>query len=192
MEQTFQNSILFMSMLLFNRCLILFTTILLLLIFIFLAFDSWNKFKEERISTNVRERKQHSFQYPSITVCPVNAFRKVNTLPPYLNGSYEKIRKYYRENVRTLQEVFYFVNQKTWSKDGHQCMTTRSSRDPGRPCVFPFSDFNETFYKCRIPPALVINTQKIKPNNCCPKLILFFKEKAILLNTKQFDNAQFK
>ena len=153
MEQTFQNSILFISMLVFNRCLILLTTLMLLFIFIFLAFDSWNKFKEERISTNVRERKQHNFQYPSITVCPVNVFRKVNSKPPYLNGSFEMIRNYYKEHVRTLQEVFYFVNQKTWSKDGHMCMTTKSSRDPGRPCVFPFTDNNETFYKCKIPAA---------------------------------------
>ena len=36
------------------------------------------------------------------------------------------------------QEVFYFVNHKTWSRDGHKCMTGKVSADPGRPCVFPF------------------------------------------------------
>ena len=30
------------------------------------------------------------------------------------------------------------MNHKTWSRDGHKCMTGKVSADPGRPCVFPF------------------------------------------------------
>ena len=57
----------------------------------------------------------------------------------------------FAENVRNISEVFYFVNQRTWSRDGHKCLTLEVSEDPGRPCVFPFTWNNVTYEKCAVP-----------------------------------------
>ena len=129
-------------------------------LFITFLYDAWislEKYKEGRISTNVKYQKQHNFQYPSITVCPSPALKRGGFYSSK-EGNFMEVKTHYLENMRTLQDVFYFMNQKTWSVDGHQCMTTRISEDPGRPCAFPYErpvSHNETKLeqKCWMPPA---------------------------------------
>ena len=129
-------------------------------LFITFLYDAWislGKYKEGRISTNVKYQKQHYFQYPSITVCPSPAL-KGDGFYSSKEGNFMDVREHYLDNMRTLQDVFYFVNQKTRSADGHQCMTTKISEDPGRPCAFPYhrrSFHNETKleYNCFMPPT---------------------------------------
>ena len=97
----------------------------------------------------LRDKKQKNFQYPSITVCPEKTFKTSEKIPE--SATFEDIRQFYIDNVRTLDEVFFFVNQRTWSRDGHKCMTGKVSEDPGRPCIFPFTLRNETHSKCITP-----------------------------------------
>ena len=97
----------------------------------------------------LRDKKQKNFQYPSITVCPEKTFKSSERIPE--SGTFEDIRQFYRDNVRTLEEVFFFVNQRTWSRDGHKCMTGKVSEDPGIPYIFPFTLRNETHTKCITP-----------------------------------------
>ena len=78
----------------------------------------------------------HNFKYPSVTVCPEKAF-KTSDFIPYL-GTYEDIKEFHLKNVRSLEEVFFYVNQRTRTMSGHRCMTEKRSSDRGRPCVFPF------------------------------------------------------
>ena len=135
-------------MVMLPKYLTLCVTLILILVFCFLATDSWRKYHLNRISTNVREEVQEHFQYPSITVCPNDAFKRGNGRSKIGSGNVEEIKEFYLKNVRSRQEVFYFVNQKTWSGGGHSCMTTKISEDPGRPCVFPFIKHNKTFNEC--------------------------------------------
>ena len=140
-------------MVILTKYLTLCLTLILILVFFYLAADSWRKYHLDRISTNVREEVQDHFQYPSITVCPNDAFKRGNGSfrrgkINFRTWSVEEIKEFYLKNVRSRQEVFYFVNQKTWSGGGHSCMTTKISEDPGRPCVFPFQKHNKTFNEC--------------------------------------------
>ena len=112
----------------------------------------WNIFNNYVIS---RDLKQKNFQYPSITVCPEKTFKNYKKLPE--SGKFKDVRQFYLDNVRSIDEVFFFVNQRTWSRDGHKCMTGKVSEDPGRPCIFPFTvrPLNLTNTKCRMPPTWV-------------------------------------
>ena len=98
-----------------------------------------------------RDQKQTNFQYPSITVCPEKTFKSSKNIPE--SGTFENVRQFYLDNVRSLDEVFFFVNQRTWSRDGHKCMTGKVSEDPGRPCLFPltYTYDNTTHTKCVMP-----------------------------------------
>ena len=66
-------------------------------------------------------------------------------------GYYSAFKSFYLKNVRSLQEVFFYVNQRSWSKDGHKCLTAAVSEDPGRPCVFPFTWRNQSCNRCNVP-----------------------------------------
>ena len=112
----------------------------------------------------LRDEKQKNFQYPSITVCPEKTFKTSKRIPK--SGTLEDIRQFYLDNVRTLDEVFFFVNQRTWSRDGHKCMTGKVSEDPGRPCIFPFTTRNETHLKCVMPDTWV-TVVKLRLNSHC-------------------------
>lgn len=125
-------------------------TFLLFIVFIYFAFESWGKYSAKRISTNVQDKKKKNFLYPSITVCPEKTFKTHVDLGTNA-GSFPDMKNFYLTNVRTLKEVFFFVNQRSWSRDGHKCLTGAVSEDPGRPCVFPFTWANKTFDKCSIP-----------------------------------------
>ena len=142
-------------------------TIFLFFVFTYFAFESWDKFKQERISTNVREEFMKNFVYPSITVCPEKTFKTKIEIPT--KEPLETIKQFYLDNVRNIRkvsfkdmrfiasfktccsEVFFFVNHRTWSRDGHKCMTGAVSEDAGRPCVFPFTFENKTHDKCIVP-----------------------------------------
>ena len=88
------------------------------------------------IFTFTRLHENYRFQYPSVTICPEKSF-KTSDFIPYL-GTYEDNQDFYLKNVRSLNEVFFFVNQRTRTRPGHKCMTEERSSDRGRPCVFPF------------------------------------------------------
>ena len=129
-------------------------TFLLFLAFIYFAFESWGKYRARRISTNVQDKKKKNFLYPSITVCPEKTFKTHIDLGTIAKtGSFTDMKNFYLSNVRTLKEVFFFVNQRSWGRDGHKCLTGAVSEDPGRPCVFPFKVTweNQTLNKCNIP-----------------------------------------
>ena len=134
----------------FRHCFHLFMTLFLFLVFLYFAFESWDKYSQKRISTSIQEKKGKNFLYHSITVCPEATFRaKVNILPAVKIRSLPTVKKIYLTNVRSLEEVFFFVNQKLWSQDGHKCLTQSVSEDPGRPCVFPFTKVKEKRLKRR-------------------------------------------
>ena len=79
-------------------------TFLLFWVFFYFAFESWDKFKAARVSTNVREQKLLHLQYPSVTVCPEKTFNTVQRIPSSPT-TFEAIRQFYLDNVRSLQEL---------------------------------------------------------------------------------------
>ena len=81
-----------------------FMTFLLFWVFFYFAFESWDKFKAARVSTNVREQKLLHLQYPSVTVCPEKTFKTAQKIPT--SGSFAAARQFYLDNVRSLQEMF--------------------------------------------------------------------------------------
>ena len=79
-------------------------TFLLFWVFVYFAFESWDKYKAARVSTNVREQKLLHLQYPSVTVCPEKTFNTVQRIPSSPT-TFEAVRKFYLDNVRSLQEL---------------------------------------------------------------------------------------
>ena len=121
----------------------------LFLSFLFFVFESYDKFSQNRISTNIMEQKVHDFLYPSLTICPEKAFKSKLQIP--YHDTLDVLKQFYLTNVRSIEEVFFFVNQRTWSMSGHKCITGPVSEDPGRPCVFPFTHENTSFDNCLMP-----------------------------------------
>lgn len=134
----------------FKRLFYSMITFFLFVVFIYFAFESWDKYNQRRISTNVQEKKSKNFLYPSITVCPEKTFKTHINLGTVAK-TFSNVKNFYLKNVRTMKEVFFFVNQRSWGRDGHKCLTGAISEDPGRPCVFPFTWRNKTLDKCSIP-----------------------------------------
>ena len=79
-------------------------TICLFLVFTYFGFESWGKFKQERISTNVREEFMKNFVYPSITVCPEKTFKTAIEIPT--KEPLGIIKQFYLANVRNIRKVF--------------------------------------------------------------------------------------
>ena len=78
-------------------------------------------------------------QYPSVTVCVEFTFKKYIDEKIYsTNFSLKETESLIKENFWKKNETFYFVNQKSNTREDFPCMTTSESSDPGRPCSFPF------------------------------------------------------
>ena len=77
-------------------------TICLFLVFTYFAIESWEKFKQDFISTNVREEFMENFVYPSITVCPEKTFKTKTEIPN--KGPIEDIKQFYVDNVRNIRK----------------------------------------------------------------------------------------
>ena len=129
-------------------------TIFLFFSFLYLAFDAWEKFNQDRISTNVMDLKVKNFLYPSLTICPEKAFKSSLQIP--YHGTFDELKSFYLTHVRSIKETFFFVNQRTWSWSGHKCITGPVSEDPGRPCIFPFTHENVSYDKCLMPGRWVV------------------------------------
>ena len=77
---------------------ILLTKITLIIVFLYFAFLSWNKFIEMRISTEVIENRVNKMVYPSVTVCPEKTL-KLTELPS-LRGNLENAKDIWRKSTR--------------------------------------------------------------------------------------------
>ena len=92
--------------------------------------------------TKIQENKRlgkEVIQYPSVTVCAENAFKKyLDGIIESGNSSVDEIEYLVKSNTWKKNETFYFLNHKTRSNGGFPCMTEKESNDPGKPCVFPF------------------------------------------------------
>ena len=89
-------------------------TFLLFWVFVYFAFESWDKYKAARVSTNVREQKLLHLQYPSVTVCPEKTFNTVQRIPSSPT-TFEAVRQFYLDNVRSLQELKAMFSKTTTS-----------------------------------------------------------------------------
>ena len=68
-------------------------TFLLFWVFVYFAFESWDKYKAARVSTIVREQKLLHLQYSSVTVCPEKTFKTVQRIPSSAT-TFEAVRQY--------------------------------------------------------------------------------------------------
>ena len=89
-------------------------TFLLFWVFVYFAFESWDKYKAARVSTNVRDQKLLHLQYPSVTVCPEKTFNTVQRIPSSPT-TFEAVRQFYLDNVRSLQELKAMFSKTTTS-----------------------------------------------------------------------------
>ena len=70
-----------------RQSLQLLISLFLFLVFLYFTFECWDKYSQKRISTNVQEKKQKDFLYPSITVCPEKTFKNYDILLSLLLNS---------------------------------------------------------------------------------------------------------
>ena len=77
---------------------ILLTKITLIIVFLYFAFLSWNKFIEMRISTEVIENRVNKMVYPSVTVCPEKTLKLIEL--PSLNSNLENAKDIWTKSTR--------------------------------------------------------------------------------------------
>ena len=52
--------------------------------------------------------------------------------------SIKEIENLVKANSWQSEEIFYYVSYQTKSNPGYECLTTKDSVDPRKPCSFPF------------------------------------------------------
>ena len=124
-----------------------FISLILFALFLYTCIFSLAKYNAKMTSVSISEVRKELQKYPSVTVCPSMAIkpgkmdRKTSSIlysNKLANYSPEKFLETLRISYKNMNDTFYFVNQKTLSRHGFPCMTTKNSFDPGKPCHFPF------------------------------------------------------
>ena len=77
----------------------LLSAIFLFIVFLYFGINSWNKFAEKHISTEVIEKRVDNITYPSLTVCPEKSLRYTNRLPN-LNGTLLDAENMWKNSIR--------------------------------------------------------------------------------------------
>ena len=79
-------------------------------------------------------------QYPAISVCVDNAYKDGFDDLFFRNNSIsvKEVEEIVKENVWKRNETLYYVNFPSDNNPGYECMTSRDSYDPNKPCLFPF------------------------------------------------------
>ena len=103
----------------------------------------WNslvKYFSREVTSSTKKITFAAKEYPSISICPSHAF-KIN-LEDYMfknnSISLEEIENLVKANAWTADEIFYYVSYQTKTNPGYECLTSKDSVDPRRPCSFPF------------------------------------------------------
>ena len=82
------------------------SALILFFIFLYFSFNSWNKFRDKRISTEVLEKEIIDMVYPSITVCPEKTL-KLTELPS-IDRNLENARDIWKNSIR--KELYVLMN----------------------------------------------------------------------------------
>ena len=82
------------------------SALILFFIFLYFSFNSWNKFTDKRISTEVLEKEIINMVYPSITVCPEKTL-KLTELPS-IDRNLENARDIWKNSIR--KELYVLLN----------------------------------------------------------------------------------
>ena len=85
-----------------------------------------------------RHEEVSLIQYPSVSVCTEYTFKKYIDEEILSNLSMSETKNLVKSVLWKRNETFYFVNQKFENRSEFPCMTISESKDPGRPCSFPF------------------------------------------------------
>ena len=103
----------------------------------------WNsvvKYCSREITTSTKKISFTKKEYPSISICLSYPFK--TNLEEYMfkndSISLKEIEKIVKANSWTADELFYYVSYQTETNPGYECLTTKDSVDPRKPCSFPF------------------------------------------------------
>ena len=101
----------------------------LISLFLWIRQNSYTKFRSRRKSSETRIIEVEELQYPSISVCVQNAFKKYVDISQQSKLTFWKTRELVEQNVWKRNETFFFVNHPTVKSKGYPCMTTKESRE---------------------------------------------------------------
>ena len=106
-----------------------------------MCWNSLAKYFSREVTYSTKKIIFPAKEYPSISICPNPAF-KVN-LEDYMfkndTISLEDIESLVKDEAWSSEEIFYYVSYQTKTNPGYECLTTKDSVDPRRPCSFPFT-----------------------------------------------------
>ena len=103
----------------------------------------WNslvKYFSREVTSSTKKIIFAHKEYPSISICPYSPF-KINLEDHMFKNdsiSLKEIEKLVKSSSWTADEIFYYVSYQTETNPGYECLTTKDSVDPRRPCSFPF------------------------------------------------------
>ena len=120
-------------------------------IFVFAGQDSILRYFEGNKSVQITTFDVKKIMYPSLTFCKRQAFDdRIDDLIHDNVSKFEDIEVAILDNVSNMEDIFHFVSHPHMTDFNHPCLTTRSSLDPGKPCIFPFSGSNGTpIHSCK-------------------------------------------
>ena len=110
------------------------------IIFIATCWNSISKYMEGTVAVSWQQFDILDVQYPAISVCVDNAYKAGFDDLFFRNDSIsvKEVEEIVKENVWKRNETLYYVNFPSDNNPGYECMTSRDSYDPNKPCLFPF------------------------------------------------------
>ena len=79
--------------------------------------------------------------FPSISICPKYAYKDWFRVFKFNDTELLKPKLY--SHIWKRNETFYYVDYPNKNNSGFECMTEKSSSDPGKPCRFPYNHVDD-------------------------------------------------
>lgn len=110
------------------------------MIFTFMCWRSLVKYCSRERTVLIKKIDFEEKEYPSVSICPNHPFK--TNLEDFMfrndSISIKEIENLVKANSWKSEEIFYYVSYQTKSNPGYECLTTKDSVDPRKPCSFPF------------------------------------------------------
>ena len=109
--------------------------------FLFLTYQSTRRYFLYQTSVSIVPSEMKDKVFPSISICPKYAYKDWFRVFNFNDTKLLKPKLY--SHIWKRNETFYYVDYPNKNNSGFECMTEKSSSDPGKPCRFPYNHVDD-------------------------------------------------